>query len=52
MRTPPRGGHQSVPSNAEGRLGADTWEPAKDGACEPFGAAAFTGTGREVGYGV
>jgi hypothetical protein len=39
MVTPPKGDYASVPLNAEGRRVADTWEPAKDGACEAYGAA-------------
>ena len=41
MVTPPKGDYASVPLNAEGRRVADTWEPAKDGACEAYGAAGL-----------
>jgi hypothetical protein len=38
MLTPPKGDYASVPLNAEGRRVADTWDAAKDGACEAYGA--------------
>jgi len=41
MVTPPKGDYASVPLNAEGRRVADLWEPAKDGACEAYGAAGL-----------
>jgi hypothetical protein len=41
MVTPPKGDYPSVPLNAEGRRVADEWDPARDGACEAYGAAAL-----------
>jgi hypothetical protein len=41
MITPPKGDYASVPLNDEGRRVADQWEPAQDGACEAYGAAAL-----------
>jgi hypothetical protein len=41
MTTPPKGDYASVPLNAEGRRVADLWEPAQDGACAAYGAAAL-----------
>jgi hypothetical protein len=41
MVTPPKGDYASVPLNDEGRRVADQWDPAQDGACEAFGAAAL-----------
>jgi hypothetical protein len=41
MVTPPKGDYASVPLNDEGRRVADQWDPAQDGACEAYGAAAL-----------
>jgi hypothetical protein len=41
MITPPKGDYASVPLNDEGRRVADQWDPAQDGACEAYGAAAL-----------
>jgi len=41
MVTPPKGDYASVPLNDEGRRVADQWDPANDGACEAYGAAAL-----------
>jgi hypothetical protein len=45
MVTPPKGLYAGVPLNAEGRKGADTWDPAKDEAagnqCRSYGAAGL-----------
>jgi hypothetical protein len=41
MVTPPKGDYASVPLNDEGRRVADTWDPARDGACEAYGAAGL-----------
>jgi hypothetical protein len=41
MVTPPKGDYASVPLNDEGRKVADTWQPALDGRCEAYGAAAL-----------
>ncbi|HEY9183661.1 MAG TPA: hypothetical protein VIQ99_10700, partial [Gammaproteobacteria bacterium] len=41
MVTPPKGDYASVPLNDEGRRVADQWDPARDGACEAYGAAAL-----------
>lgn len=41
MMTPPKGDYASVPLNPEGRKVADTWQPAMDGRCEAYGAAAL-----------
>jgi hypothetical protein len=41
MVTPPKGDVASVPLNAEGRRVAEAWDPATDGACETYGAAAL-----------
>jgi len=41
MVTPPKGDYASVPLNDEGRRVADQWDPATDGACEAYGAAAL-----------
>jgi hypothetical protein len=41
MVTPPKGDYASVPLNDEGRRVADEWDPAQDGACEAYGAAAL-----------
>ncbi len=41
MVTPPKGDYASVPLNDAGRRVADEWDPATDGACEAYGAAAL-----------
>lgn len=41
MVTPPKGDVASVPLNAEGRTVADSWDPATDGSCLAYGAAAL-----------
>ena len=41
MVTPPKGDVASVPLNDEGRRVAEQWDPATDGACEAYGAAAL-----------
>jgi hypothetical protein len=41
MVTPPKGDVASVPLNDEGRKVADAWDPASDGACDAYGAAAL-----------
>jgi len=41
MVTPPKGDVASVPLNDEGRRVAEQWNPATDGACEAYGAAAL-----------
>ena len=41
MVTPPKGDVASVPLNAEGRKVADSWDPATDGSCLAYGAAAL-----------
>ena len=41
MVTPPKGDYASVPLNTAGRRAADEWDPAQDGACEAYGAAAL-----------
>jgi hypothetical protein len=41
MITPPKGDYASVPLNAEGRRVADQWDPAQDGDCKAYGAAAL-----------
>jgi hypothetical protein len=41
MITPPKGDYASVPLNDDGRKMADTWQPAMDGRCEAYGAAAL-----------
>ncbi len=40
MVTPPKGDVASVPLNGEGRKVADSWDPATDGSCLAYGAAA------------
>ena len=40
MVTPPKGDVASVPLNGEGRKVAESWDPATDGSCLAFGAAA------------
>jgi hypothetical protein len=46
MVTPAKGDYDGVPINAEGRKGADAWDPAKDEAagnqCKAYGAGAIT----------
>jgi len=41
MVTPPKGDVASVPLNGEGRKVADSWDPATDGSCLAYGAAAL-----------
>jgi hypothetical protein len=41
MVTPPKGDVTSVPLNAEGRRVAEAWDPATDGDCSAYGAAAL-----------
>ena len=41
MVTPPTGDVASVPLNGEGRKVADSWDPATDGSCLAYGAAAL-----------
>lgn len=42
MVTPPKGDYTSVqPLNAAGREVADQWDPATDGSCRAYGAAAL-----------
>jgi hypothetical protein len=41
MITPPKGDVASVPLNDEGRRVANEWDPATDGSCAAFGAAAL-----------
>lgn len=41
MVTPPKGDVTSVPLNAEGRRMAEAWDPATDGDCSAYGAAAL-----------
>lgn len=42
MITPPKGDYTSVqPLNAAGRAVADQWDPATDGSCRAYGAAAL-----------
>ena len=41
MVTPPPKDAASVPLNAEGRKVADSWDPATDGSCLAYGAAAL-----------
>jgi hypothetical protein len=40
MVTPPKGDVASIPLNAEGRKLAESWDPATDGSCRAYGAAA------------
>jgi len=40
MVTPPKGDISSVPLNAEGRKVAESWDPATEGSCRAYGAAA------------
>jgi hypothetical protein len=41
MVTPPKGDAASVPLNAEGLKVAKSWDPATDGSCLAYGAAAL-----------
>jgi hypothetical protein len=41
MVTPPKGDVASVPLNDEGRRVAEQWDPATDGSCLAYGAAAL-----------
>jgi hypothetical protein len=41
MVTPPKGDVASVPLNGEGRKVAESWDPATDGSCRAYGAAAI-----------
>ncbi len=41
MVTPAKGDYASVPMTDEARKVADRWDPAKDGQCEAYGAAAL-----------
>ena len=41
MVTPPKGDFTSVPLNAAGQKMANDWDPATDGSCKAFGAAAL-----------
>jgi hypothetical protein len=41
MVTPPKGDVASVPLNDEGRRVAEQWDPATDGSCQAYGAAAL-----------
>ena len=41
MVTPPRGAVDSIPINNDGRALADKWDPATDGSCLAYGAAAL-----------
>jgi hypothetical protein len=41
MVTPPKGDYSSLPLNVEGRRVGDTWDPATDGSCLAYGAAAL-----------
>ena len=40
MVTPPKGDISSVPLNHEGRKVAESWDPATEGSCRAYGAAA------------
>src|SRR5918995_3794263 len=40
MVTPAKGDVSSLPLNAEGRKVAESWDPATDGSCRAYGAAA------------
>jgi hypothetical protein len=40
MVTPPKGDISSVPLNPEGRKIAESWDPATEGSCRAYGAAA------------
>jgi hypothetical protein len=42
MLTPPKGDYSSLTMlNPEGRAAADAWDPATDGSCKAYGAAAL-----------
>jgi len=41
MVTPPKGDVTSLPVNPEGRRVTNEWNPAEDGSCKAFGAAAL-----------
>lgn len=41
MVTPPNGDFPGIPLNPAGRKFAEAWDPATDGSCEAFGAAAL-----------
>lgn len=41
MVTPPKGDYASVPMTDEARKLADAWDPARDGQCDAYGAAAL-----------
>src|SRR5688572_29600231 len=41
MVTPPKGDFASVPLNAEGQKVGNSWDPATDGSCRAYGAAAL-----------
>jgi len=41
MVTPPKGDFASVPLNAEGQKVGNSWDPATDGSCLAYGAAAL-----------
>jgi hypothetical protein len=41
MLTPPKGDVSSIPVNEAGRKAAEAWDPARDGSCEAYGAAAI-----------
>jgi hypothetical protein len=41
MRTPPKGDVASIPLNPAGRKVAESWDPATDGSCRAYGAAAI-----------
>jgi hypothetical protein len=41
MVTPPKGDFASVPLNPEGLKVGNAWDPATDGSCQAFGAAAL-----------
>jgi hypothetical protein len=41
MVTPPKGDYSSLPLNAQGRRVGDAWDPATDGSCMAYGAAAL-----------
>jgi hypothetical protein len=41
MVTPPVGDYPGIPLNAAGQKVAQAWDPARDGSCQAFGAAAL-----------
>jgi hypothetical protein len=41
MVTPPKGDVTSLPMNPEGRKATNEWNPAEDGSCKAYGAAAL-----------